>query len=249
MVEGVGAACIARDARDPGGCSRSPTRSSATCRWPRLPRSAGLRRWCSRTSPGTRRDKAVAHLALAVAGSALITIGTAVNSSTVAAALVTLPVTFLIYFAGVIGPNAASGVTAALLPYVLPAASPGTMQMVPDRLAGWWMASVLGHDRGADPVASLARSRPRWLRRVGGEGDRRCAAYGAAWRGNADRGDEHERGQAEAARHVHGDSIPAYRPRYRRSGACERRRVARIGDRSRTRLRLGMHRTDGCGAA
>jgi uncharacterized membrane protein YccC len=93
---------------------------------------------------GTRRDKLIAHTALAIAGSVLLTIGTAVTSSTALAAIVTVPVTFAVFFAGVVGPNAASGVTAALLAYVLPAASPGTISMVPDRLAGWWMASVAG---------------------------------------------------------------------------------------------------------
>jgi uncharacterized membrane protein YccC len=93
---------------------------------------------------GTRRDKLVAHAALAVTGSVLLTIGTAVNSSTLLAAIVTVPVTFAVFFAGVAGPNAASGVTGALLAYVLPAASLGTVSMVPDRLAGWWLASVAG---------------------------------------------------------------------------------------------------------
>ncbi len=93
---------------------------------------------------GTRRDKLIAHAALAVTGSLLLVIGTAVNSSTVLAALVTIPVTFAVFFAGVAGPNAAAGVTGALLAYVLPAASPGTISMVPDRLAGWWLASVAG---------------------------------------------------------------------------------------------------------
>ncbi|HEV3283772.1 MAG TPA: FUSC family protein [Solirubrobacteraceae bacterium] len=93
---------------------------------------------------GTRREKLRAHAALAVAGSILLTIGTAVNSSTVLAALVTVPVTFTVFFAGIAGPNAASGVTGALLVYVLPAASPGTISMVPDRLAGWWLASCAG---------------------------------------------------------------------------------------------------------
>jgi Fusaric acid resistance protein-like len=102
----------------------------------------------------TRRDKLIAHACLAVAGSVLLTIGTAVNSSILLAAVVTVPVTFAVFFAGIIGPNAASGVTAGLLPYVLPAASPGTMAMVPDRLAGWWMASVVG------TAAVLAMSRP-----------------------------------------------------------------------------------------
>jgi hypothetical protein len=93
---------------------------------------------------GTRRDKLIAHACLALAGSALLTIGTLVSSSTALAALATVPVTFAVFFAGVAGPNAASGVTAALLAYVLPAASFGTLSMVPDRLAGWWLASVCG---------------------------------------------------------------------------------------------------------
>lgn len=93
---------------------------------------------------GTWRDKLLAHLALALAGSVLLTIATIVSSSTVVAAIVTVPVTFAVFFAGVTGPNAASGVTGALLSYVLPAASAGTLSMVPDRLLGWWMASVAG---------------------------------------------------------------------------------------------------------
>src|SRR5437870_3746154 len=35
-------------------------------------------------------------------------------------------------------------VVAGLFAYVLPAASPGTAGMIPDRLAGWWLASVAG---------------------------------------------------------------------------------------------------------
>ena len=96
------------------------------------------------TFSGTPRDKLTAHLGLAVAGSVLLVIGTAVNSSALVGGLVTIPVAFVVFFAGVTGPNVASGVTGALLAYVLPAASPGTMSMVPDRLAGWWLASVVG---------------------------------------------------------------------------------------------------------
>jgi uncharacterized membrane protein YccC len=92
---------------------------------------------------GTSRDKVVAHLGLAVIGSIGLIIGTAVSGITWLAVLVTIPVTFGIFFAGVAGPNAASGVTAALLPYVLPVATPGTVGMIPDRLAGWWLASVV----------------------------------------------------------------------------------------------------------
>ncbi|MGI5328760.1 FUSC family protein [Actinomadura nitritigenes] len=93
---------------------------------------------------GRRADKAIAHLGLAIVGSVLLTIGTAVHSVTWLAALVTVPVAFTVLFAGVIAPNLAAGATAALLAYVLPAASPGTLAMVPDRLAGWWLASVIG---------------------------------------------------------------------------------------------------------
>ena len=96
------------------------------------------------TFGGTTRDKVTAHIGLALTGSVLLIIGTAVNSSAIAGGLVTIPVAFAVFFAGVTGPNAASGVTGALLAYVLPAASPGTMSMVPDRLAGWWMASIAG---------------------------------------------------------------------------------------------------------
>jgi uncharacterized membrane protein YccC len=93
---------------------------------------------------GTRRDKLVAHLGLALAGSVLLSLGTAVSSSAVLTAVVTLPAAFAVIFAGVAGPNAASGVTAALLAYVLPAATPGTVAMIPSRLAGWWLASIAG---------------------------------------------------------------------------------------------------------
>ena len=93
---------------------------------------------------GTRRDKLVAHGVLAVAGSALVVIGTVVSSAPAIAAVVTIPVTFCVLFAGIAGPNAASGSTAILLAYVLPAASPGMASMIPSRLAGWWLASVAG---------------------------------------------------------------------------------------------------------
>jgi uncharacterized membrane protein YccC len=92
---------------------------------------------------GTRRDKLMAHFGLAVVGSIVLTIGTAVSGTAWLAAIVTIPVAFGIFFAGVAGPNAASGVTAALLVYVLPVATPSAMGTVPSRLAGWWLAAVV----------------------------------------------------------------------------------------------------------
>ncbi len=92
---------------------------------------------------GTRRDKAIAHLGLAVVGSVALIIGTLVSWNTLLAAAVTVPVAFAIFFAGVAGPNGASGVTAALLAYVLPVASAGSAATIPSRLAGWWLASAV----------------------------------------------------------------------------------------------------------
>jgi Fusaric acid resistance protein-like len=93
---------------------------------------------------GTRLDKLVAHTGLAVTGTVLIVIGTAVSAHVALAAGATVVVAFCVLFAGIAGPNAASGATAALVAYVLPASSPGSMSVVPDRLAGWWLASAVG---------------------------------------------------------------------------------------------------------
>jgi hypothetical protein len=117
---------------------------------------------------GTRRDKLVAHFGLALTGSVGLIIGTAVNGIDWLAVLVTIPVTFGIFFAGVAGPNAALGVIAALFPYVLSVATTGTMSTIPDRLAGWWLASAVA------TVAVLVFSPPS-------PGDRlRAAAAGSA---------------------------------------------------------------------
>jgi uncharacterized membrane protein YccC len=117
---------------------------------------------------GSRRDKIVAHLGLTVTGSIALIIGTAVSRIEWLAVLVTIPVAFGIFFAGVAGPNTASGVNGALFGYLLPVATPGTVSMIPDRLAGWWLASVVA------AVAVLLLSPPS-------PGDRlRAAAAGSA---------------------------------------------------------------------
>ena len=135
---------------------------------------------------GTRRDKAIAHLGLAVVGSVVLTIGTAVHATAWLAAIVTVPVAFAIFFAGVAGPNAASGVTAALLAYVLPVASPGTIGDVPSRLAGWWLASVAG-------TAAVLLLSPR------SQGDRLRAAAAALATALASHLEAAGRGEADQA--------------------------------------------------
>jgi uncharacterized membrane protein YccC len=135
---------------------------------------------------GTRRDKVIAHLGLALTGSIVLIIGTAVSGITWLAVLVTIPVAFGIFFAGVAGPNAASGVTAALLLFVLPVATPGTVSMIPDRLAGWWLASVVS------TAAVLLLSPPS-------PGDRLRAAAAGSARALAAHLDASVRGTATAA--------------------------------------------------
>jgi uncharacterized membrane protein YccC len=93
---------------------------------------------------GTRRDKAIAHLGLAAAGSLAIVIGTLASGSAWLAAVVTVPVAFVIYFAGSATPNASAGVTGCLFAFVLPIASTGGAGVLLSRLEGWWLASAVG---------------------------------------------------------------------------------------------------------
>jgi uncharacterized membrane protein YccC len=145
---------------------------------------------------GSRRDKLIAHFGLAVTGSIGLIIGTAVNGIDWLAVLVTIPVTFGIFFAGVSGPNAASGVIAALFPYVLSVATPGTVSMIPDRLAGWWLASAVA------TVAVLVLSPPspgdRLRMAVVGSTRALAAALDAAARGTATPADHQA---CQAAKH------------------------------------------------
>jgi hypothetical protein len=93
---------------------------------------------------GTRKDKLAGHVGLAVVGSLALIIGTMVSGTAWIAAVVTLPVTFTIFFAGIIGPNPASGTIAAMFAYVLPVVSVGGAADLPSRLEGWWLASAAG---------------------------------------------------------------------------------------------------------
>ncbi|HZC92284.1 MAG TPA: FUSC family protein [Mycobacterium sp.] len=92
---------------------------------------------------GSRRDILRAHLGLAATAGLVLTIGTLVNGSVWLATAVTIPVAFTIFFAGMIGPNAAGATNSALLAYVLAVASPGTATTIPARLAGWWLAAAV----------------------------------------------------------------------------------------------------------
>jgi hypothetical protein len=197
---------------------------------------------------GTRREKLLAHTALAIAGSALLTIGTLVSSSTALAALATVPVTFAVFFAGVAGPNAAAGVTAALLAYILPAASLGAMSVVPDRLAGWWMASVAG-------TAAVLLLSPRLDENALRAAAAKVASALADELRGAGRGcggappGRHARGQAWTAGALHRDAVAPDRTGRVRPGAGQCGRVARMvhgaGRRRRSRASRPARRLAG----
>ena len=93
---------------------------------------------------GTRKDKFAGHLGLALVGSLGIIIGTMVSGTAWIAAVATLVVTFTIFFAGIIGPNPASGAIPAMFAFVLPVVSAGGAADLPSRLEGWWLASAAG---------------------------------------------------------------------------------------------------------
>jgi uncharacterized membrane protein YccC len=112
---------------------------------------------------GGRRDRLFAHAGLGLAGSVLLSLGTVVSGSVAVAGAVTLVTTFVVFAAGVIGPNVAAGGLAAMLAYVLAAASPGDAGMVPSRLAGWWLATALA---AAAVVAMTPRRTTQPLRAV-----------------------------------------------------------------------------------
>src|SRR5258708_6346998 len=145
---------------------------------------------------GTRRDKAVAHLRLAVTRRAPPGIRNLGSHTTSPAAPVTIPVTFAIIFAGVASPNAQAGVLGALLVYILPACSPAAAGTIGSRLAGWWLASAAG----TVAVLLLSPKPPgNRLRARAAQTATALAAYrNAAIRGTATTG---HRDTALAARH------------------------------------------------
>ena len=237
LVGAGGAARGANDARDadtvrdhkPG--DRQPADGDIRC--VRLLRDAGarhLRRRMARQAGRARRAGAGRKRAADDRH--------AVSSSTLLAAIVTVPVAFTVFFAGVIGPNAASGAIAALLPYVLPAASPGTVSMVPDRLAGWcWLRSSVPPRccccRRRAPATGSSAQPPSWPPNWCPSSRRCCAASSSRAAGGL------HRGQARPPGAVHGNAVPADRAWWRRPGPRQRGRAARMvhvaGSRQRER--------------
>ena len=90
---------------------------------------------------GPMRERLLAEAALAVAGAGLVAAGTVASHSTAIAAVAMALVAFAVTFAGVVSSIVASSTTALLLAFILPVSLPGTVSAIPERLAGWGMAS------------------------------------------------------------------------------------------------------------
>jgi Fusaric acid resistance protein-like len=90
---------------------------------------------------GPMRARLQAQAALAITGGVFVCVGTlASRSAWVAAAAMTL-VAFGVLFAGVVSSVLAGATTSLLLAFILPVSLPGPISSIPDRLAGWGLAS------------------------------------------------------------------------------------------------------------
>jgi hypothetical protein len=90
---------------------------------------------------GPMRERLEAEAALAVMGAVLVCVGTLVSRSTALAVVAMTVVAFGVMFAGVVSSTLAGATTSLLLAFILPVSLPGPPSSIPDRLAGWGMAS------------------------------------------------------------------------------------------------------------
>jgi uncharacterized membrane protein YccC len=93
---------------------------------------------------GPPRTRLIAYLGLACAGASFITLGTLCSRNAWLAAGAMLAVGFATLFSGVISGYFAAAATGALLTFVLPVTIPAPNSAIPDRLAGWGLASGVG---------------------------------------------------------------------------------------------------------
>src|SRR3954451_2976298 len=90
---------------------------------------------------GPMRDRLRAQATLAVACGVLISLATLASDTTWLAAAAMAVVAFGILFAGVVSSVLAASTTTLLLAFILPVSLPGTASSIPDRVAGWGLAS------------------------------------------------------------------------------------------------------------
>ena len=91
---------------------------------------------------GPMRARLQAQAALAVTGGVFVTVGTLASRWPVVAAVAMALVAFGVMFAGVVSSVLAGATTSLLLAFILPVSLPGPVSSIPDRLAGWGLASA-----------------------------------------------------------------------------------------------------------
>jgi uncharacterized membrane protein YccC len=90
---------------------------------------------------GPLRERLQAQATLAVTGAALVCLGTLVCRNVWLAAVAMAVVAFVVIFVGVVSSVLAGASTSLLLGFILPVTLVGPISSIPDRLAGWGMAS------------------------------------------------------------------------------------------------------------
>ncbi|HTA37283.1 MAG TPA: FUSC family protein [Solirubrobacteraceae bacterium] len=91
---------------------------------------------------GPLRERLQAQATLALAGLVLVCLGTLVCRNVWLAAATMALVGFVVIFIGVVSSVLAGASTSLLLAFILPVTLAGPISSIPDRLAGWGMASV-----------------------------------------------------------------------------------------------------------
>jgi uncharacterized membrane protein YccC len=91
---------------------------------------------------GPMRERLLSQAALALAGCALVSLGTLVSQTVWLAATTTAVVGFAVIFSGVVSSVLAGATTSLLLAFILPVTVVGPVSSIPDRLAGWGLASL-----------------------------------------------------------------------------------------------------------
>src|SRR4051812_18173906 len=120
---------------------------------------------------GPIRSRLQAQVTLALACGVLIAVATLCSRSTVAAVAGMTAVAFGVLFAGVVSSVLAGATTTLLLAFILPVTLAGPVSQIPERLAGWGLASLaslpaialLWPAPAQDPVRGAAISAMRAL--------------------------------------------------------------------------------------
>ncbi len=92
---------------------------------------------------GPPRTRLVSYLALFATGTVFVTVGTTASTHKVAAVAAMAVVGFVVLFAGIVAPQAATASTAALLTFVLPVAVAAPVSSIGPRLGGFALAGAV----------------------------------------------------------------------------------------------------------